>query len=79
MLLVISGAHNNRLAYLAAEGPTNWLATVASNQSYASYIGVGFHSEQNAPAKEPIEWTLAARPSRTPGVLPSPITNSLIR
>src|SRR5947207_2942862 len=78
-LMVVSSSRNGHLGYLASTRTTNWLAMVASNQSYAAYIVTGFHSGQNALQKDPIEWTNGARLPNEPATFLSPATNSLIR
>jgi hypothetical protein len=79
VLLVVSGSHTNRLAYLSAERATDWPATVARDQSYAAYMPGSFHSELNSLQKEPIEWTNAARVPTEPAAFPRLTTNTLIR
>ncbi|MFO1498781.1 MAG: hypothetical protein U1G07_10370 [Verrucomicrobiota bacterium] len=54
-LLVVSSTRSTQFGSFAS-GPTNWLAAVASNQSYAAYVVASFHSEQNSAQAEPIEW-----------------------
>ena len=77
VLLVVSSAHTGRLNYLPAAPITDWPAIVASNQSYSAYIEAGFHSEQNSPRRELIEWTNAPRASEGTRFVPGPGTNSL--
>ena len=76
-MLVVSGARNGQDTSFGAP-TTNWLAAVASNQSYAAYIEGSFHSGQNALQKDLVAWTNGPR---SPGELRSfPLgkTNSLI-
>jgi hypothetical protein len=77
-MMVISAAHSNQLGYVPTRPATDWLTAVASNQSYAAYIVSGFHSEQNSPRKDPIEWTNGPRSSRAVGPVLLAKTNSLI-
>jgi hypothetical protein len=77
-LLVVSGARNNQLGEWSRTPTTNWLAAVASNQSYAAYISTSFHSEQNSLQQDPIEWTNRPRTSGSFGPVLSANTNSLI-
>lgn len=78
-MMVITGSRNEQMGYLSAGPKTDWLTAVANNQAYAAYIVSGFHSEQNAVQRQPIEWTNGSRVSRTPGSLMVPATNSLIQ
>jgi hypothetical protein len=75
--MVISGSHTNHLVYLPPGSTTDWPTTVASNQNYAAYILASFHSGQNSPRNQPIEWTNAANVPNEPLLVPSPVTNSL--
>jgi hypothetical protein len=75
-MMVISSARTTQFATVE---PTNWLAAVASNQSYAAYAFAGFHSEQNALQQDPIEWTNGARVQSDPVPHGRLATNSLIR
>jgi hypothetical protein len=77
-MLVISGSRNNQGDYFSVP-PTNWLAAAASNQSYAAYIAAGFHSEQNSPQQDPIEWTTSTSALDEVHPASSRATNSLIR
>jgi hypothetical protein len=77
-LLVVSGSRSNQLGFASGAHTTDWLAAVASNQSYAAYIVGGFHSEQNSLQQDPIEWTNGPRTSARTGSIPLAKTNSLI-
>ncbi len=61
VMMVLSESRSNQLGYMAGRSNTDWLAAVARDQSYAAYAAAGFHSEQNALQKDPIEWTNAPR------------------
>ena len=77
-MMVVSGSRNSQLGVISA-APTNWLAAVASNQSYAAYIAAGFHSEQNSLQQDPIEWTNGTRAVDRLTPVPLAKTNSLIQ
>jgi hypothetical protein len=77
-MMVISSARTNQIGYLSGRQPTDWLTTVASNQSYAAYIASDFHSEQNALQKEPIELTREVHHPTDPRIGPLLATNSLM-
>jgi hypothetical protein len=79
VLLVTSSARNNHLGYFSVGGTTNWLATIADKPSYAAYLMSDFHSEQNSPRNEPIEWTNAPRMTSASEFRSGPVTNSPIR
>ena len=72
-------SHNNGMAYLAATGTNNLLATLISNRSGAAYLVPGFHSERNAFKGETFEWTNSHGSFSSMGSFPLMITNSLIR
>lgn len=78
VLMVLSG-RGGHLSYLSPRRSTNWLAMVASNQSYAAYIVADFHSEQNGLQKEPIEMSLGQPTSERVRPFSPANTNSLIR
>lgn len=76
-MMIMTGSHNPQFGYIAGGGHTDWLTAVTANQNYAAYIAAGFHSEQNALQKDPIEWTNV--PRRSEPIVSAPITNRLIR
>ena len=78
-LMAVSGSRTNQIGSLNVHGSTDWLSAVTSNQSYAAYAAVGFHSEQNSLQQDPIEWTNSSRPAGQVGSVPLAKTNSLIQ
>ena len=76
-IMVVSGARNSQLGEWSRTHTINWLAAVASNQSYAAYIEASFHSEQNSLQQDPIQWTNGRTSSAVSPVLLAK-TNSLI-
>jgi hypothetical protein len=60
------------------DAATNWLAMVASNQSYAAYIVADFHSGQNSLRQAPPAWAFS-RSAPDPEFWPLTVTNSLMR
>ena len=79
VLMVVSSTRTPQFGNWSASGPTDWLAAVASNQSYAAYVPGSFHSEQNAVQAERIEWTNGARVEQQPRLSGQLVTNSLIK
>jgi hypothetical protein len=78
-LMAVSGSRSNQIVWISSHRNTDWLSAVTSNQSYAAYIAVGFHSEQNSLQQDPIEWTNRPRSSSQVGSVPLAKTNSLIQ
>ena len=77
-MLVVSGSRTGQYAGFQAATPTNWLAAVASNQSYAADIAGSFHSDQNALQRDLVAWTNVPRASGEVRSFPLGKTNSLI-
>src|SRR5262245_5955936 len=76
MALVTLGPRNDRMGRLA--GNTNdFFSEMARNEKYAAYLTVGFHSEQNGPLRDTLEWTFAPRSTSTVTSMPAVATNNL--
>ena len=78
MALVALSPRNDRLERLTGSKTNRFFSDTARDQKYAAYLMVGFHSDQNGPLRETLEWTFAPYSNSTVGSLPAVATNNLL-
>lgn len=78
MVLVVLGPRSAHLGRLSPSVTDNSLAAITSNHNYAAYLTSGFHSEQNGPRGETLEWTFGSQSHSRMSPLPSAATNNLL-
>ncbi len=77
MALVALSPRNGRFASGDANHTNNLMSDMARNQKYAAYLTAGFHSDQNGPLRETLEWTFTRPSNSTVSSLPAVATNNL--
>jgi hypothetical protein len=78
MSLVALSPRNDRLARLAGSNTNNFFSDTTRDQKYAAYLTAGFHSGQNGPLRETLEWTFAPHSNSTVSFSHEVGTNNLL-
>jgi len=78
MALVALSPRNDRLARLTGRNTNNFFSDMTRDQKYAAYLTAGFHSEQNGPLRETLEWKFAPPSNSTVRSLAAIATNNLL-
>src|SRR5262245_38981038 len=71
MALVALSPRNEQLGRRVGNDTNSFLSDLSRDQKYAAYLTVGFHSGQNGPSREPLEWTFTPPSNSTIGSWPA--------